>query len=129
MELPASPDTVWRTLIEVYSAFGLTPDVADSRSRTYGVRRFTGTRLGGKRTGEYVRCASEGLGPSAVMGHRTELSIVSVLAPAGNGGTILTTEVTGSATRADGSTAPMPCASTGELELRINEVVRGRLPG
>lgn len=55
--------------------------------------------------------------------------MISILTPTGNGDTILPTEVTGSAIRADGRTAPMPCASTGELELRINEVVRGRLPG
>ena len=57
MDLAAPPDSVWKALGAAYAALGLTPTVVDSRTRTYGVQRFTQPRLGGKRTAEYVRCA------------------------------------------------------------------------
>lgn len=129
LQLAVSPDSVWLAVLDVYSAFGITADVIDTRSRRYGAQRFSQTRLGGKRTSEYVRCGFEATGPSAVIAYRTELSIISVVTPAANDSTTLSTEVSGSAMRADGSTAPMPCASTGELEQRINALVRDRLTG
>lgn len=129
LQLAVSPDSVWLAVMDVYSAFGLTADVIDTRARRYGVQRFSQTRLGGKRTSEYVRCGFEATGPAAVIGYRTELSIISVVIPAAHDSTTVSTEVSGTAMRADGSTGPMQCASTGELEQRINALVRDRLAG
>ena len=130
MDLAAPPDSVWKALGAAYAALGLTPTVVDSRTRTYGVQRFTQPRLGGKRTAEYVRCAFEGTGPSSVGGYRTQLSIISVLTPSGTDATTLAVEVTGFATSVEGtSTPPARCASTGELEQRIQVLVRERLAG
>lgn len=126
----APADSVWKALGAAYAALGLTPTVIDSRTRTYGVQRFTQARLGDRRTADYVRCAFEGTGPSSVGGYRTQLSIISVLTPSGTGATTLAIEVTGFATRVDGtSTPPVRCASTGELEQRIQSLVRERLAG
>ena len=129
LQLAVSPDSVFLAVMDVYSALGITADVIDTRARRYGVQRFSQTRLGGKPTSEYVRCGFEATGPAAVIRYRTELSIISVVTAAASDSTTLTTEVSGSAMRADGSTTPMQCASTGELERRINALVRDRLAG
>jgi hypothetical protein len=129
-EISAPPDRAWGALVGAYSALGLTATVIDTRTRTYGVQRFTQPRLGGTRTTEYVRCAFEGTGPSSVGGYRTQLSIISVLTPSGKDATTLAVEVTGFATSVEGtSTPPARCASTGELERRIQALVRERLEG
>lgn len=129
-EIAAPSERVWGALMGAYSALGLTATVIDTRTRTYGVQRFTQPRLGGRRTAEYVRCAFEGTGPSSVGGYRTQLSIISVLTPSGTDATTLAVEVTGFATSVEGtSTPPARCTSTGELEQRIQGLVRERLAG
>lgn len=129
-EFAAPPDSVWKALGAAYAALGLTPTVIDSRTRTYEVQRVRQPRLGDRRTADYVRCAFDGTGPSSAGGYRTQLSIISVLRPSGADVTTLTVEVTGVATRVEGtSTPPARCASTGELEQRIQALVRERLAG
>lgn len=125
-EIAASPDSVWGALVHAYGELGLQPDIIDPQARRYGVRRFTGSQIGGRRVAEYVRC-SEGAGPSAVVGMRTELTIVSTVRSHA-AGALLETAVSGFARRVDGtSTPPVRCETNGDLERRIATAVHQRL--
>jgi len=84
----------------------------------------------GKRTLEYVRCAHEMTGSSAVAGRRLRLTILTTVRPDGVARVRLETEVGGEATSIEGvSTAPVACVTNGQLEMRLHqlmeELVRG----
>jgi len=126
--LDASPDRVWTVLLEVYQALGVPAEINDATTWSYGTRRFSQSRLAGRRVAEFVRCGHEGAGASAMSAHRIRLSIVSSLKPARGGKTVLQTEVGGSATSIEGtSTAPVRCVSEGQLEQQIHAQVIQRL--
>lgn len=128
--LDAPLERVWSIVPEVYQALGIPAEINDPGARVYGTRSFAQSRLGGKRTADYVRCGNEGAGPSAVSGYRVRLSVVSSLRSAPGGKTVLATEVNGSATPVEGtSTAAVRCASTGALEQRIHSLVSERAAG
>lgn len=121
-------DTVWSRLPAAYQALGITAEVNDARTRTFGTQRFTQRRVAGKRTIDLVRCGHEGAGPSAVNARRLELSIISTLRPLASGGIHLTTEIAGVATAVDGTNSPaVRCVSTGELEERIATTLAAQL--
>ena len=128
--IAAAPDQVWAVLPGVYQELGIQAEIRDEASRMIGTRGFTGSRIGGKRTSDFVRCASQGAGPSSGGMMRTRLTITSRLNAASGGKTDLVTEVGGTATPVEGtSTGPVGCASTGELEQRIRAMVEKAVSG
>lgn len=127
IEVAGSPEKAWAALPLVYQELGITGQVLDSGSRTFGARRFRTRQIGGRRTDEYVRCASQNMGPSAVAGYRLELSVVSRVQPSPGGQAAVSTLVTGSASAIDGtSTAPVRCVTTGRLEEQIASMLADR---
>lgn len=127
IEVAASPEKAWSALPLVYQELGIAGKVLDPGSRTFGLRRFRTGQIGGRRTDEYVRCASQSMGPSAVAGYRLELSVVSRVESSPGGQAAVSTHVTGSASAIDGtSTAPVRCVSTGGLEERIARMLSDR---
>lgn len=127
IEVEASPDTAWAALPLVYEELGIAGRVLDTGSRTFGARRFRTRQIGGRRTEEYVRCASQSMGPSAVAGYRLELSVVSRVERSPGGQGAVSTYVTGSASAIDGtSTSPVRCVTTGRLEERIARMLSER---
>jgi hypothetical protein len=127
--IPHAPDVVWPLLPGAYGELGLEPDLMDIPARRLGVQRFTGSRLAGEPTLPYLRCGALGSGPSAVSQMRVVLSITTQVEEDGQGGSLLRTELSGSATPvAGGSRATTGCVTSGRLELRIAQLLRDRLP-
>ena len=124
-----SPDQVWAVLPGVYRELGISSDATDAATRTVGTKAFSGSRVGPHRTTEVVTCGTQGAGPSSGGMFRTRLSILTRVESAGSG-TRLSTEITGSATRVEGtSTGPIACVSTGLLEKTIRERVQRAIAG
>ena len=126
--IEAPLDRVWALLPGVYETIGVAGDIDDAAARVYGTRRFTSNRLDKNRTDAFVRCGNEGAGPSAGGAYRMRLAIVSTLRSAAEGRTLISTEVTGSAVAAEGtSTGVLRCVSNGGLEQRIRKLLIERL--
>jgi len=126
----ATPEQVWTKLPGIYETLGIPAEVLDSSARVFGTRGFVLGRLDGKRTTEFVRCGNEGTGPSSAGMYRTRLIIVSSLKSAPEGGTLVSTELGGTATSVEGtSSGPVSCSSKGPLEQRIRALLLERLAG
>ena len=126
--LDAPPDKVWKVLPAVYGRLGISTEISDAFARMTGTTTFTQSRLAGKRTLDWIRCGNQGAGPSAGGMYRIRLSISSTARAGQDGKTDLVTDVSGTATRMEGtSTGAVACVSTGELEQRIVQVVMEEL--
>lgn len=129
-EVRAPVERTWSILPRVYAALGIDGQILDSEARVYGNRRFTRSRVGKARAGNYVRCAFEGTGPSAASGYRTLLSIVTRVESSGPEWTTVSSQVSGSATSMEGtSTEAVRCVSNGELERLIAKMLADSAAG
>lgn len=123
-EVKVPLELVWSLLPRVYSALGIDGQILDSEARVYGTRRFTKSRVGDRRVGEYVRCAFQGAGPSAAGGYRAQLSITTRVESPTAEWTIVSSQISGTATSAEGtSTDAVRCVSNGNLERLIARMV------
>lgn len=118
----AAPAVVWAALPTVFEELGIATELVQPEQLTLGTAQVTSSRVGGKRTGAYLRCGNEGAGPSAMTGRRHRMTVITSLRPEGTG-TVVTARVEGSATPIDGSGGTSYCTSTGELETRIMEIL------
>jgi hypothetical protein len=126
--IPASADRVWGVLPAVFQEIGVPVEVHVPDARQIGNQRVRQARVAGEPIATFLRCASEGSGPSSVERLRHQLSVLVSLIPQADGRTHLSTQVTGSATRVEGSSqGPVQCVSTGLLEERIANSVLGRV--
>ncbi len=126
--LEAPIERVWAALPVAYQTLGIAAPVRDSLARSFGNRRFTERRAAGKATADLVHCGNEGAGPSAIAGHRIQLSILTRLRAETGTRTVLTTEISGVAESVEGtSTGRVRCVSRGELEHRIYQLVAAQL--
>jgi len=122
------PQRVWGAVEGAYEALGITAEVREEDSGTFGTRIYTQSRLGGSRTADLVRCGGQKVGPSATGGYRVRLSALSKVQPAPGGKTLLLIEVSGTGTSLGGtSTGPVQCVSTGKLERQIATLVAAQL--
>lgn len=118
--LDADSAAVSRALPEVYDVLGIPAGLLDARAGTYGTNRFTGPRIGDRRTASFVRCAGTGSGPTSTGSYRVRLAISSHVRAQPDGRSALVTSVAGLGTTVEGtSTAPIRCVSTDELEELI----------
>jgi hypothetical protein len=126
--IEASAARVWSVLPGVYERLGIPTEVNEAANRRIGTRGFTGQRLDGRRTTDWVTCGNQGSGPSTGGRYRTNLSIISVVRQRSDGGAELLSEVGGRATPVEGtSTGSVACASTGLIEQRIRALVEEAL--
>lgn len=127
--IDADAATVWDALPWAFEGVGIPAGVLDEQAMTYGNPRFTGTRIGDRRTQSFVRCAGTGTGLSAAGDYRIRLMISSRVEAQADGRSLLFTSVSGTATTVEGtSTAPIRCVSDGQLEALIASAVAGLVP-
>ncbi len=119
-EVDVSRERAWELVPRVYAALGIPGQVLNSTELKYGNQGMTQSRIGGRRLDDYVRCAFQGAGPSAAGGYRTRLAVTTRVEPASTGHSILSTQITASATSVEGtSTEAVRCVSNGDLERLI----------
>lgn len=130
-EFDAPVEQVWSALMHAYGAAGIEIGSLDTKTRTMGNRAITTTRrLGQTSVTEYVRCAQGGSGIMNSTTYRVQMSVLSALRPTPNGGTRLETSLSATGTPVEGaSRTATPCPSTGRLEQKLAESVRGALAG
>lgn len=119
--VPVPPDSAFYALVEAYQGVGITPNTVVSSTRTVGV--VDGQyrqQLGRRRLSEFVSCGTDAVGIPLADQYRVTLSALSRVAPGGSGGSVVTTQVTGTARSVAQSTDPVRCESTGRLEAAIN---------
>ncbi|MFM8780822.1 MAG: hypothetical protein ACKOFO_05025, partial [Gemmatimonadota bacterium] len=119
-----TPDQAWTALNAVYQELAIPLSVNDAATKTLGntgwrVRRSIG-RVPAQR---YLDCGSSGTIQNAET-YQLTLSIVSNVKPNPRGGSIVTTALSGTGRNPiTSSSADVRCVSTGDLELRIREMV------
>jgi hypothetical protein len=119
---------VWSAVMLAYADLGIEPSIIDRASGRYGNAGFVAPRrLLGKRLSEFFSCGSGLTGPLIETG-RLYGNVVSTVSDDGKGGSVVSTHVSGSLSRNDGtSTSPINCGSTGAFEEYIRHSVETRL--
>lgn len=127
IRVAASPDSAWRVLRMVYAALQIPVTLEDASTRRVANPDFHRTRqLGGTRLSRYVDCGAGMTGPNADS-YRVYMSLASYVVPAPEGAEVRTKLIASAVDVAGSGTDRLPCGSTGVLEARINEAVRGNV--
>ena len=125
LETPASPNVAATAVRLVYQQLDVPVKVDNPTTHQIGNASFYKTRtFAGKQMPELVNCGSSMTGPKAAS-YRIYMSLLTDVVPDGHGGTKLQTLfVSWAQDMSGGSTDPVPCSSTGKLELLINERIK-----
>jgi hypothetical protein len=129
-EVPAPAGRAFAALAAVYTDLKLTPELRDSAMLQVGnpsfYRRET---VAGRQISTYLSCGDGMTGPYADY-YRIYLSLLSTVTPLGSDSATVRTVLLGSAVNVtEGARQPMPCESTGRLEVRIHQEVLKKLSG
>lgn len=119
-------DRAWPALVDVYAELEIPVSVYDSLTYRIGNLGFQPRRLGNQRLSRYLDC---GEGVTAVPyadQYAVTLSLLTSLRAAGNGESVLLTELEATAKPRTVSGSALPCASRGTLEQLIVEMVQER---
>lgn len=124
LAVTGTADQAWAVLPGVYAELGIPLSVNDARTKTLGNTGWRTRRMIGRVPAQrYLECGSSGTLANAET-YQLTLSIVSTVAPNARGGATVATTVTGSGKNPiTSSSAEVRCASTGDLELRIRDLV------
>lgn len=118
-------DEAWAALPGVYQELGIPLSVNDNVRKSLGntgwrVRRSIG-RVPAQR---YLDCGSSGTLENAET-YQLNLSIVTTILPNANGGSVVSTALSGvGKNMVTSSSAEVRCASKGDLEIRIRDMVQ-----
>jgi hypothetical protein len=126
----APMDRVWAAVVVGYAELGIDPSIADRAGGHYGNRGFVAARrMAGRPLGDYFHCGS-GLGGPRIDSGRLTADVLTSLTAAPDGGTVVTTHVSGRVRSNDGtSTDPIVCGSTGALEEHLRTTIAARVKG
>jgi hypothetical protein len=120
-----TPDEAWAVLPGVYSELMIPVSVNDTRTKTIGNTGWKTRRSIGRVPAQrYLDCGSSGTLENAET-YQLNLSIVTSVLPNPNGGAVISTAITGTGKNPiTSSSAEVRCASKGDLELRIRDMVQ-----
>lgn len=128
--VPAAGGRAFAALAAVYAELRLTPELRDSATLQVGnpsfYRRET---LAGRQMSTYLSCGEGMTGPYADY-YRIYMTLLSTVTPLGSDSATLRTVFLASAMNVtEGARQPMPCESTGRLEIRIHQELLKRVSG
>lgn len=126
--LASSSARAWSPLLEAYQEMGLPitsmePEKGLVASQSGAAR---GRKVAGKALSRYLDCGRTGAGAPAAASYPVSLSVVTVLAPLGEGSVAVRTAVTGRAQDPVHNNPASSCSSTGRLEAEIADRLRER---
>jgi len=126
-EIEGTPDQLWNVLPAVFAELEVPVTLRVQEERTIGNPEFRVRRqLGGVRLSRYLNCGDQLGNPNADNYQLTIRIIAQVLGGTGESARLMTV-VDGSAKPVVGSGGPVSCASSGNLEKRIVELVGERM--
>jgi len=123
--VPFPPAAVYRALLSVFAELKIPTDGRDSTQNLVDSKLFYRQgSLGGKQISTYLSCGDGVTGPNADS-YRVYMTIWSTFVPAADGDqvTMKTVFLAGAVNVTEGSRQPMPCETTGRLEVRIHQLV------
>ena len=126
--MPGSPGEVYRKSMAAYGALKLKLTMQDSLTGLLGNLGFNHTgALAGRRMSSWLSCGEGMAGPNADT-WRITLAVITWVEPMTTDSTKLRSTIMATARNlAEGSRAPMPCVTTGQLEHQIHQKVRALL--
>ncbi|HSU14377.1 hypothetical protein [Longimicrobium sp.] len=127
--LAFAPELVWSMVPHVFNELGLpATESADSTDHAF-LTPYLEVRgqLFGRRNHDFFQCQDNGFGMELADNANMIIAMLMRVVPAGDGRTILRTQVDGHARRRDIATNVVDCASTGVLEKALAEMVTQRL--
>jgi hypothetical protein len=118
----------YQTLLAVYAELKIPTEVRDSvHGEIQSEMFYRQGNLGGRQLSGYLSCGESMTGPNADF-YRVYMVIWSTLTPSGeNGVTLRTAYSAGAVNVSEGSRQPMPCETTGRLEVRIHQMLLKKL--
>jgi hypothetical protein len=118
-KLLVTVDKAWAAIPAVFGELGIEPGVVDAKQHVFGNagEKFRG-RLGQKRLSHYFDCGSMA-GISNADNYDVVVRVISQVVPTAGGLSMLRTQVEGTARATAVSSTTVRCASTGQLEARI----------
>lgn len=125
--LAASPGGAWSQVAATYAEIGIPlsislPDVMIAGNQGFNVRR----NLSGVGLRNYLSCGDDGTGPNADS-YQISMNIATQIQKEGDGSSKAATVMDATATSMTTGTNLIRCATTGELEKRINETIAKHL--
>ena len=124
--VPAAPTKVWEALRGVYDSLGIAVATTDLSNRTIGNRNLQIRRtLGGVRLSKYIDCGSPQTRPSADF-YDVNLSVFTQLFPQDSANTKVVTTVDAMAKPVSFTREYVRCATTGEIEEKISNMLKER---
>lgn len=127
-DLPFPLARVYSALLGVYAELKIPAEVKDSAGGQVGSQMFyRQNTLGGRQISSYLSCGDGITGPNADY-YRVYMNIWSTLVPKSDHAVVLRTAyLAGAVNVSEGSRQPMPCESTGRLEVRIQQMLLKKL--
>lgn len=122
-------DRAFALLPLVYEQIGLKINTAVSDTRTIGVNGVRTRRVGKESMSQFVSCGRDVTGGALADSYSVTLTVLSRVTPSGTAGSMLSTQVLGTAQPMSTSGSAVTCQSTGVLEDRIAKATALRTTG
>jgi len=123
-----TPDQVFAVLPAVYAELGIPLTMNDARAKSIGNTGWKTRRSIGKVPMQrYLDCGSSGSMQNAES-YQINMSVVTTVRPNSSGGSLVMTAISGVGKNpVTSSSAEVRCASAGNLEIRIRDMVQKRI--
>jgi len=122
-------ERVWAVLPQVFEDLDVPLAVHDPAAKRIGNPSFSARRIGGSRLSQFLRCGTGVTATPNADRYQVTMSLTTRLSEPDDGGTTISTRVGATAKPRDVGGMTVNCASTGELESRISEMVTEKLGG
>lgn len=128
-DLAVTADRAFAVLAIVYEQLGLKVNTAVTEARTLGVNAARVRRVGNDPMSRFLSCGSDVTGTPIANSYAVTLTVMSRVTPSGTSGSVLSTQVIGTAQPMAVSGTVVNCQSTGLLEDRIAKTAQLRSAG
>jgi hypothetical protein len=121
---------VYRSLLGVFADLKIPAEIRDSAvGRVESQVFYRRGELGGRQISTYLSCGEGITGPNADS-YRVYMTIISTVEPKdAERSTVRTVFLAGAVNITEGARQPMPCESTGRLEIRIHQLLLKKAAG
>jgi hypothetical protein len=129
VSLRASADQVFTAVAQSYATLKVPVTYTDRGLGELGNKKFVMSRtFDGQRVSTYLNCGDDPMGGPNADANPVQVSIVTRARASGGTSTVLETMVSGVTYKPGANSGPIYCATTGELEEHLAEMVASLIP-